>query len=221
MDLSYPQAIVTASDRPADVWRFFPRWAILLWAVMAAPVALGQDEQPAPLFVQIQTSMGAIVIELDREKAPVTCANFLDYVDRGFYDQTIFHRVIRRFMIQGGGLTKQMHPKRTGPPIRNEWQNGLKNLRGTIAMARRGGLPDSATCQFFVNVRDNPGLDQPRDGAGYAVFGRVVDGMEVVERIERVPTGPRGGYSDVPVDRVVIEKIVRLKAAPTSQPSEP
>jgi cyclophilin family peptidyl-prolyl cis-trans isomerase len=155
--------------------------------------------------VKLQTSMGDIVIELDRQAAPVTTANFLEYAGSGFYDGTIFHRVIRGFMIQGGGLTAKMVQKKTRDPIVNEAKNGLSNKRGTIAMAR-GGDPNSATSQFFINHVDNMPLDyidakQP----GYAVFGKVIEGMDVVDAIAAVKTTTRNGMDDVPVEPVVIE----------------
>lgn len=153
--------------------------------------------------------MGDIVIELDQEKAPVSTANFLAYVDKGHYDQTIFHRVIPNFMIQGGGFTADMKQKSTMDPIENEWSNGLKNSRGTVAMARTSD-PGSATAQFFINVKDNDFLSQPRDGAGYAVFGRVVQGMDVVDKIKDVPTGTKGYMSDVPKTPVAIVKASRM-----------
>ena len=159
--------------------------------------------------VVMETSMGQIELELDVAKAPVTCANFLRYVDDRFYDGTVFHRVISGFMIQGGGFTPDMAQKTPRKPIKNEWRNGLSNGLGTIAMARLGNQPDSATCQFFINVQDNAGLDQPRDGAGYAVFGKVATGMDVVDQIRQVRTGNRGGHQDVPLEAVVIDRMSR------------
>jgi cyclophilin family peptidyl-prolyl cis-trans isomerase len=157
--------------------------------------------------VEIETRLGRMVIELDAEKAPVTVDNFLKYVRDGHYDGTIFHRVIDGFMIQGGGFTPSMAEKEAGPPIRNEAKNGLKNRRGTIAMARRPD-PHSATAQFFINLEDNAALDFPgRDGWGYAVFGRVTEGIEVVDGIAKVPTGSRGMHRDVPVEPIVIESV--------------
>lgn len=160
--------------------------------------------------IEMKTSAGTITLALDPKKAPVSAANFADYVRKGHYDGTIFHRVIDGFMIQGGGFTPDMKQKRTRPGIANEWRNGLKNRRGTIAMARLGGKPDSATAQFFINVKDNAFLDQPQsDGAAYAVFGKVVEGMDVVDRIKGVRTGSKGGHDDVPVQLVVIESVSR------------
>jgi len=158
--------------------------------------------------VLMQTSMGEITIELDAAKAPVTVANFLDYVKDGFYDGTIFHRVIENFMVQGGGMTADMKQKKTRAPIKNEADNGLQNLRGTIAMARTQ-VVDSATAQFFINVVDNDFLNHQGKtpmGYGYAVFGRVTQGMETVDAIRRVPTGSSGMHQDVPKEPVSITK---------------
>jgi peptidyl-prolyl cis-trans isomerase B (cyclophilin B) len=158
--------------------------------------------------VQLDTSMGIIVLELSPHRAPKTVENFLQYVNDGFYDDTIFHRVIKDFMIQGGGLTADMQRKIARPPIDNEADNGLKNRVGSIAMARTGD-PHSATAQFFINTKDNPNLDHQQKSAqgwGYCVFGRVVKGMEVVSAIEAVKTGSKGGYRDVPVKPVLIRK---------------
>jgi peptidyl-prolyl cis-trans isomerase A (cyclophilin A) len=165
------------------------------------------------MVVVIETSHGNITLELDAAKAPDTVGNFLQYVDDKFYDGTIFHRVIGDFMIQGGGFTRDLVQKPTRPPVRNEARNGLRNDRGTVAMAR-SAAPDSATSQFFINVVDNGGLDYPRpDGHGYAVFGRVVEGLDVVDSIKSVPTGIKGGYRDVPTDPVEILHITRKAAA--------
>jgi peptidyl-prolyl cis-trans isomerase B (cyclophilin B) len=167
--------------------------------------------------VSMETSMGTIEIELNEEKAPATVANFLQYVDAGFYDGTVFHRVIRTFMVQGGGMTPDMREKATRAPIRNEANNGLPNETGTVAMARTND-PHSATAQFFINVNDNAFLNhrgQTPDGWGYAVFGKVVKGMHVVERIKTVKTGHRNGHDDVPMDTVLIKKAVRVGGAPT------
>jgi cyclophilin family peptidyl-prolyl cis-trans isomerase len=161
--------------------------------------------------ILMTTSMGPIEIELDHAKAPISAKNFEDYVKSGHYDGTIFHRVIPNFMIQGGGFTPDMTQKKTGAKIKNEWRNGLKNTRGTLAMARLGGDPDSATCQFFINVVDNGFLDQPQpDGAAYAVFGMVTKGMDVVDKIKAVATGRSGMHSDVPRAPVVIESVKML-----------
>ena len=155
--------------------------------------------------VKLETSMGNIVIELNEQAAPVTVKNFLGYVEAGFYDGTIFHRVIPGFMVQGGGLTKQMVRKDTRDPIINESRNGLSNKRGTIAMAR-SPKPNSATAQFFINHRDNDVLDYVDDqSAGYAVFGKVTEGMDVVDAIASVETTTRSGKEDVPVEPVIIQ----------------
>jgi peptidyl-prolyl cis-trans isomerase B (cyclophilin B) len=159
-------------------------------------------------MIKLTTNLGAITLELDAEKAPKTVANFLDYVQAGHYDGTIFHRVIDGFMIQGGGFTPGMKQKPTKAPIENEAANGLKNVRGTIAMARTSD-PHSATAQFFINVADNDFLDfraPSGNGWGYCVFGRVVEGMDVVDKIKGVKTGSKGFHQDVPVEDVIIEK---------------
>jgi cyclophilin family peptidyl-prolyl cis-trans isomerase len=155
--------------------------------------------------VKLETSMGDIVIELNEKAAPKTVKNFLEYVNKGFYNGTIFHRVIKDFMIQGGGLTADMMQKPTGSSIVNEASNGLKNDRGTIAMARTSS-PNSATCQFFINHKNNESLNYVRnDNPGYAVFGKVTQGMNVVDAIASVKTTTRSGMPDVPVEPVVIK----------------
>ena len=156
--------------------------------------------------VILHPNHGAITLALDAEKAPQTVENFLAYVKSGHYDGTIFHRVIRNFMIQGGGFEPGMKQKATGEPIQNEAKNGLKNTRGSIAMARTND-PHSATAQFFINVVDNDFLDHPgQDGWGYCVFGNVTDGMEAVDAIVSVKTGSSGFHQDVPVEDVVVER---------------
>ena len=162
--------------------------------------------------VVLSTSEGAITMELDQQKAPRTVDNFIQYVRSGHYDGTIFHRVIDNFMVQGGGMQPNMIEKATRAPIPLEARNGLQNLRGTVAMARTM-VPDSATAQFFINVRDNPFLDaaNSRDGHGYAVFGKVVAGMEVVERIKSAPTTTRGPHQNVPVTPILIRKATFLE----------
>ena len=158
-------------------------------------------------YVELETTMGNIVIELNQEKAPNTVANFLEYVKSGHYDGTIFHRVIDGFMIQGGGMDANMTEKSTNAPIQNEADNGLRNEVGTIAMARTSD-PHSATAQFFINVKDNSFLNfsgKNPQGWGYAVFGKVVEGMDVVNAIKGVRTGNRGYHADVPLENVVIE----------------
>jgi len=157
-------------------------------------------------MIRFKTNLGDILIELDSVRAPKTAANFQQYVEDGHYDGTIFHRVIDNFMIQGGGFMADMMQKATREPIENEAKNGLKNQRGTLAMARTVA-PHSASAQFFINVKDNAFLDYPgHDGWGYCVFGKVVEGMDVVDRIKGVKTGNRAGHQDVPVEPVVIEK---------------
>ncbi|MCK7582809.1 MAG: peptidylprolyl isomerase [Chromatiales bacterium] len=157
-------------------------------------------------MIKLTTSHGDILIELDAEKAPKTCANFEQYVRDGHYDGTLFHRVIDGFMIQGGGMNPDFSQKPTRALIENEAKNGLKNQTGTLAMARTM-QPHSATSQFFINVSNNDFLDYPgQDGWGYCVFGRVVEGMETVEAIKSVRTGSRAGHQDVPMEDVIIEK---------------
>jgi cyclophilin family peptidyl-prolyl cis-trans isomerase len=166
-------------------------------------------EQTQHPVVLMTTSLGNVRIELDGEKAPLTTENFLNYVNDGFYDGLIFHRVIPGFMIQGGGFDAQMKQKGTKAPIKNEAANGLKNDMGTIAMARTN-VVDSATAQFFINVKDNDFLNHrspSADAFGYAVFGRVVEGMDVVQKIEKIKTGTRGFHQDVPLEAVVINSI--------------
>jgi len=166
--------------------------------------------------VELKTTLGTIVVELDVEKAPLTVENFLQYVKDGHYDGTVFHRVIPGFMIQGGGFTADFKEKATRAPIRNEAGNGLRNATGTLAMARRPD-PHSATAQFFINVADNNSLNfrfPTQEGHGYAVFGKVVKGMDVVERIVKVQTGPGpAGHQNVPVKPIIIESAKVQEAA--------
>ncbi len=162
------------------------------------------------MTVVMTTSHGDITIDLDAEKAPITVENFLRYVDEGFFDGTVFHRVIPGFMIQGGGMTEDMQEKKNHAPIKNEADNGLKNLRGTLAMARTADV-NSATSQFFINLSDNAFLDHGARDFGYAVFGRVAEGMDVVDAIAAVRTGNRGMHQDVPVEPVTIIKAVRAE----------
>jgi peptidyl-prolyl cis-trans isomerase A (cyclophilin A) len=173
--------------------------------VLAAPLALAQD-------VKFATSAGDIVVQLDAAKAPKTVANFLQYVKAGQYNGTVFHRVIPGFMVQGGGMTPDMKEKPTRAPIPLESRNGLSNARGTLAMARTGD-PNSATAQFFVNLVDNVRLDADRaaDGNGYAVFGKVTSGMDVVDKIAQVRTGDKGMHQNVPLTPVVITSATVLK----------
>lgn len=161
-------------------------------------------------MVKLTTNFGDITLELNAEKAPITVANFLSYVEKGFYDGVIFHRVINDFMIQGGGFDVDMKQKPTDAPIKNEADNGLSNDKYTIAMARTM-VPDSASAQFFINVKDNDFLNfsaPTTQGWGYCVFGKVVEGMDVVDKIKAVKTASRGGHQDVPVEPVLIEKAV-------------
>ncbi len=163
-----------------------------------------------PVSVSMKTTLGEIGLELDPDKAPETVANFLRYVDEGFYNGTIFHRVINGFMIQGGGFTADLERKRTHDAVRNEARNGLKNIRGSIAMARTSA-PHSATSQFFINHADNANLDYPSfDGWGYAVFGRVTSGMETVDKIADQFTATRNGMANVPEKTVTIESVTRI-----------
>ncbi|WP_022982575.1 peptidylprolyl isomerase [Ideonella sp. B508-1] len=162
--------------------------------------------------VELTTSAGVIRLELDEAKAPTTVANFLSYVNKGHYDGTVFHRVIKSFMIQGGGMTTDMSQKPTDAPIQNEANNGLKNTKYTVAMARTNA-PHSASAQFFINTKDNDFLNftsESPSGWGYAVFGKVVAGTEVVDAIEKVRTGRKGFHDDVPLEAVVIEKAVEI-----------
>jgi cyclophilin family peptidyl-prolyl cis-trans isomerase len=205
-----------------------------------APAQPGTDkpagEKPAApavekvSWVELKTSMGTIVLEVDGEHAPISAENFLKYVSEGYYDGTVFHRVIKDFMVQGGGFDANISEKKTGQhaPIKNEWKNGLKNTRGTVAMARTQ-VADSATSQFFINLKDNAFLDQARDGAAYAVFGKVVSGMDVVDKIAAVATGNKNNMRDVPTTNVTIEKARKLtkeeadkaKVTPAPAPEAP
>lgn len=187
---------------------------VLIIAGLSLAGLVSAQEKEASM-VKLVTSAGTVTLELYPDKAPVTVANFLRYVDDGYYKGTIFHRVIRNFMIQGGGFDEKMAKKTTYAPIRNEAANALKNDRGTIAMARTS-VPDSATAQFFINTVDNASLNfrDPSDsGIGYCVFGRVVEGMDIVEAIQSAPTGVRAGMRDVPVTDVVIKEAVRVVPA--------
>ena len=179
---------------------------ILAGAACALAIAAGPAWAAANPKVLLKTSKGDITLELDAVKAPVTVKNFLGYVQDKFYDGTIFHRVIKDFMVQGGGLTAEMHEKAAKPAIKNEAGNGLKNLRGTVAMARTGEV-HSATCQFFINTVDNAFLDHKDntvEGFGYCVFGKVVAGLDVLDAIAAVPTGSRRGHADVPREPIAI-----------------
>ncbi len=178
-------------------------------------MATASAAQAANPVVVVDTSMGPIKIELYEDKAPITVKNFLGYVDKKHYDNTVFHRVIEDFMVQGGGFDKDQKEKKTEPPIKNEASNGLKNERGTVAMARTR-VADSATSQFFINVKYNEFLDKasPKsDGVGYCVFGRVIDGMDVVDKIRKTKTGEKGMFDrDCPIEDVVIKSIARADA---------
>jgi peptidyl-prolyl cis-trans isomerase B (cyclophilin B) len=173
-------------------------------AAPAAPAAAA--ETVAFEYAVMRTNKGDIVIELDRAKAPITVENFVGYIKDGFFDGTVFHRIVPGFVIQGGGFTVAGEQKKNKPPIANEWKNGLKNKRGTLSMARTNN-PKSATSQFFISLKDNDMLDQPvSGGAGYAVFGRVLAGMEVVDAIARARTTQRFGMSDWPIEDIVVSK---------------
>lgn len=181
------------------------RAAAGLLLALLAPLVLAANPQ-----VEIQTSQGRIVLELYADKAPKTVDNFLQYTKDGFYDGTVFHRVIDGFMIQGGGFTPDLAQKATRPPVENEAKNGLRNDIGTIAMARTNN-PHSATAQFFINLVDNRNLDYPSfDGWGYTVFGKVREGIDVVKKIGQVRTGSKGGMQDVPATPVVIQSVKLL-----------
>ena len=157
--------------------------------------------------MKIKTNLGSFTLELDEEKAPISSKNFKDYVKKGFYNGTIFHRVIDGFMIQGGGFDLDMSQKETDSPIKNEASNGLKNEKYTVAMARTS-IPDSATSQFFINTSNNSFLDYPgQDDAGYCVFGKVTEGFDIVDKINSVQTGSNNGHQDVPVEPVIIEEV--------------
>lgn len=191
------------------------RLSIGLLGLLAALVV-----QAAPSErVLVTTNFGAFTVELQRDRAPYTVENFLSYVRSGYYTNTQFHRVIASFLIQGGGVGLDYKPKPTGKPIANESGNGLKNLRGTVGLARASG-PHTGDCQFFVNVADNPDLDPLPTRWGYAVFGRVIEGMDVVDRISVSPTGAAGPFkADAPLKQVVIQKIELVAETPTMAPA--
>ena len=185
--------------------------AILLAALFALPVHAASTTQGKTKMVKLHTNHGIITIQLDTEKAPISSKNFLDYVNAGFYSNVVFHRVIPNFMIQGGGFEPGMKQKPVNAAIRNEAANGLKNEQYTIAMARTGD-PHSATAQFFINTKNNSFLDHPgQDGWGYCVFGKVVEGKEVVDAIGKVKTGSSGFHQDVPKEDVIIIKAEAIK----------
>ena len=187
--------------------RFLARGQRAAAIAVTSALLLGTSVAAHAQKVKLATSAGDIVIELDKAKAPKTVDNFVQYVKDGHYNGTVFHRVIPNFMIQGGGMTADMAEKKTRAPIPLESKNGLSNVRGSIAMARTGD-PNSATSQFFISVQDNPRLDaaNARDGNGYAVFGKVISGMEVVDKIRAVPTSSKGMHDDVPMVPVTINK---------------
>ena len=196
-----------------------PLLALALVLAQATTQPAPPAPQPAPTgpFVALEvaqgrTVFGTITIALDPEKAPITVRNFLKYVRSGHYEGTVFHRVMPGFMIQGGGFTPELEEKPNQGPIKSEARNGLRNSRGTLAMARTND-PDSADSQFFINLRDNHRLDYGIGGAGYTVFGRVLEGMEVVDRIAMVPTSSRGPHQNVPQMAVVIKKAREAQAA--------
>ena len=201
------------SDVTPGWGRFLNKCFVLSLIVCFSVFAVHANQQlENKIMIKLSTSMGEITLELDAEDAPITVGNFLSYVDSGHYDNTIFHRVIPGFVIQGGGMASGMQEKGTGTPIQNEADNGLKNLTGAICMARTND-PHSATAQFFINLKDNQFLDhteKTESGWGYAVFGRVVSGMDVVEKIAAVETGNVGYHSDVPLEDVVLEKVQRV-----------
>ena len=195
------------------VKRFFPAFCFSVLAATCALLGTANADDSASEFsnqdlakVDVTTSEGQFTLQLRPDVAPDTVANFLEYVRSGYYEGTVFHRVIPGFMIQGGGFTEQLQRKETRPPVRNEANRSLPNLRGTLAMARTNA-PDSATAQFFVNLTDNDFLNPNSRGAGYAVFGKVISGMDVVDAIANVQTGPRQGMNDVPLQAITIESM--------------
>lgn len=209
--LAVPALLAVASVAPAQDDPAAAASAPPAEAPAPAPATPSEDSALLHPRVALETNLGTIVVELDGEKAPISTVNFAQYAADGFYDGLIFHRVMDGFMIQGGGFTPDMDQKRDGvrAPIKNEWKNGLKNLRGTIAMARTQ-VHDSATAQFFINVVDNAALDRPNDGAGYAVFGKVVEGMDVVDKIKTTPTTTHAKY---PAGPVVPKETVLIRSA--------
>jgi cyclophilin family peptidyl-prolyl cis-trans isomerase len=213
------RAIPFANFRPTGA---FPtheenamKWFVILSLVLAVAMTVSGSVRAANPVVVLETSMGNIKVELFEDKAPGTVKNFLSYVDDKHYDNTIFHRVIDGFMIQGGGMEAGMKEKKTKAAIKNESANGVSNTRGTLAMARTN-QPDSATAQFFINVKDNDFLDKAksRDGVGYCVFGKVIEGMDVVDKIKAVATTSKGGHENVPERDVLIKSAKRADANP-------
>ena len=197
-----------------------PLISLLLAVAQAPSPEAAPKPTPAGPVVVLDTTLGRIKIALDKQKAPITVDNFIKYVRAGHYDGTIFHRVIPGFMVQGGGFEPGMSERTQTlrPPIKNEGANGLRNLRGTVAMARQNA-PNTATAQFFINLKDNAFLDFGIRGAGYAVFGEVLEGMDVVDRIAAVPTSSKGDYENVPTTSVVIKTIREAVEAPAPKPS--
>jgi cyclophilin family peptidyl-prolyl cis-trans isomerase len=196
----------------------------LLFGLLLQAPAPAAPPQPAPgnPIVLVETSLGTITLELYKDQAPVSVANFLQYVSEGFYPGTIWHRVVPGYVIQGGGFTATLDEKPTRPPIQNEATNGLANRRGTVAMARTRSLR-SATSQFYINLANNPSLDHQGfspDVFGYAVFGRVIAGMDVVDRIGAVKTGTKDGMDDVPVEPVLIKSVTVKQASGMERPAE-
>lgn len=185
----------------------------LLACLLMPTLSIAEDKKETPKQtpprVEMQTSAGKIVIELYPKEAPLTVANFLKYVDDGFYNGTIFHRVVPGFVVQGGGYTFDFQKKATREPIKNESDNDLKNLQGTLSMARTPAV-DSATAQFFISINDNPNLDYAKGKHGYAVFGKVIEGFEVVKKIEKEPRGQHRAHPEAPNYPVIIEKAVRI-----------
>ncbi len=197
---------------------FLARFMSLFSALTLSGAVLAADAPQLTPQVTLKTSMGDIVLELDQKKAPKTVDNFLQYVKSGHYKNTIFHRVIDGFMIQGGGFDRKMVQKTVNKPIENEAKNGLQNLPYSVAMARTGD-PHSATAQFFINVNNNEALDYPgRDGFGYTVFGRVVSGMDVVDKIKQVAVSDQGQFQNVPVKPVLIESATIVKNRAPAKP---
>jgi peptidyl-prolyl cis-trans isomerase A (cyclophilin A) len=191
--------------------RLFSGLAALMLAITA--------QAAAPERVQVTTNFGSFIIELQRDRAPLTVENFLNYVKSGQYTNTLFHRVVSNFLVQGGGVGVDYKPKQTLKPIPNEAGNGLKNLRGAVGLARASG-PHTGDCQFFINVADNADLDPLPTRWGYAVFGRVIEGMEVVDRISVSPTGPAGPFkADSPLTPVIIQKVELLSAPAAAAPT--
>lgn len=176
----------------------------------AQPTEVEAVQEDTMVYVEMVTSKGTMYIALNETKAPISTANFLSYAEEDFYNNTVFHRIIKGFMIQGGGFAEGLKKKEPKAGIKNEWTNGLKNTRGTISMARLGNQPDSGTSQFFINLADNGFLDQPRDGAGYAVFGHLAMGEDVLDAIGNAPTSPQGMHGDVPVEPITINSVSKV-----------